>query len=164
MKFWIDTEFDDSGPEVELISLGAVAEDGREFYAISTDFNPAIVKPFVKENVLPHLEPRDSSVWKPVSVISAEFLAFVGQEPAEFWGFIATYDWYLLTQLLFGGLDGLPSNWPFECWDLHQWAWQLGNPELPLDDGLIHHSLSDAHLHRKIYEFLAEHERKKQKE
>ena len=37
-------------------------------------------------------------------------IAFVGDEPAEFWSLIATYDWYLVTRLLFGGLDRLPSN------------------------------------------------------
>ncbi len=161
MRFWLDTEFDDGGREVELISLGVVAEDGREFYAISTDFDPATVKPWVRENVLPHLEPRDSAVWKPLSAIAAEFLNFVGGEPAEFWSLIATYDWYLLTRLLFGGLDDLPSNWPFECWDLHQWAWHLGDPPRPSDEGLKHHALADAHRHRRIFEFLAEYERRK---
>ncbi len=159
MRFWLDTEFDDAGDEVELISLGAVAEDGREFYAISTAFDPATVKPWVREHVLPHLEPRDSPVWKSPSSIAEEFLEFVGNEPAEFWSFIATYDWYLLTRLLFGGLDDLPRNWPFECWDLHQWAWHLGNPPLPSRDGLVHHALADAHYHRRVYEALAEYDR-----
>ena len=84
MRFWIDTEHDESAPEPILISLGAVAEDGREFYAISTEFEPATVKPFIKEHVLPYLEPRDSPVWKPLSTIASEFLVFVGEEPAEF--------------------------------------------------------------------------------
>ena len=78
MKFWLDTEFDDSGGDLNPISLGAVAEDGREFYAVSTDFDPDSAKPWVKDNVLPLLEPRDSPVWKPPSTIAAEILSFVG--------------------------------------------------------------------------------------
>ncbi len=163
MRFWLDTEYYDDGKEVALISLGAVAEDDREFYAISTDFDPDAVKPWIKENVLPHLAPRESPAWKPLTSIATQFLDFVGDEPAEFWSFIATYDWYLVTRVLFSGLDDLPSNWPFECWDLHQWAWHLGNPQLPLSEDDIHHALEDARLHRRIYDFLAQYEQTNQK-
>ena len=99
MRFWLDTEYEDSGAQLELISLGAVAEDGREFYAISTEFDPSRVKPWVKENVLPHLAPRESSVWKPLHTIGTEFVAFVGEEPAEFWSLIATADWHMVVQV-----------------------------------------------------------------
>jgi hypothetical protein len=82
-------------------------------------------------------------------------IAFVGDEPAEFWSLIATYDWYLVTRLLFGGLDRLPSNWPFECWDLYQWEWRLGFPASPPFEGREHHALDDARWARRIYESLA---------
>ena len=52
MRFWLDTEYYDDGKEVALISLGAVAEDDREFYAISTDFDPDAVKPWIKRECL----------------------------------------------------------------------------------------------------------------
>jgi hypothetical protein len=48
MKYVIDTEFVEgtqkklfgiTKPTIDLISIGIVAEDGREYYAISTDFN-----------------------------------------------------------------------------------------------------------------------------
>lgn len=49
MKYYIDTEFiegsqkgwlgRDTKPTIDLISIGIVAEDGREYYAISKDFN-----------------------------------------------------------------------------------------------------------------------------
>ena len=70
MKYWLDTEFDDSGDNLDMISIGTIAEDGREFYAVSTDFDPDSVKPWVKENVLPLLEPTDSPVWKSSSTIA----------------------------------------------------------------------------------------------
>ena len=98
-------------------------------------------------------------MWKSPSAIASEFLAFVGDEPAEFWSLIATYDWYLLTRLLFGGLDRLPSNWPFECWDLHQWEWRLGNPPRPPFEGRQHHALDDARHHQRVYQFLVDLER-----
>jgi len=53
MKYFIDTEFlegtqdktflgfkySKTKPTIDLISIGIVAEDGREYYAISKDFN-----------------------------------------------------------------------------------------------------------------------------
>lgn len=163
MKFWIDTEFDDSGGKLDLISLAAVSEDDREFYAISSDFEPGKVKPWVKDNVLPHLEARDSDCWRPLHEIGQAFLAYVGEEPAEFWSYNPTYDWYLITWHCFAGWDNLPSNWPFECWDLGQWAWHLGSPTLPVQQQGAHHALADAHFHRQIYEFLAQYEKQYKK-
>ena len=40
MRFFYDTEFIDNGRTIELISIGVAAEDGREYYGISTEFNP----------------------------------------------------------------------------------------------------------------------------
>jgi hypothetical protein len=43
MKYFLDTEFAETGgtenPTIDLISLGIVAEDGREYYAESSQFN-----------------------------------------------------------------------------------------------------------------------------
>lgn len=38
MKIFYDTEFVDDGETIELVSIGMVAEDGREYYAVSNDF------------------------------------------------------------------------------------------------------------------------------
>ena len=37
MKYWIDTEFIERPCTIDLISVGLVAEDGREFYAESSE-------------------------------------------------------------------------------------------------------------------------------
>jgi len=39
MRYWYDTEFIEDGSTIDLISIGIVAEDGREYYAISTEFS-----------------------------------------------------------------------------------------------------------------------------
>jgi hypothetical protein len=33
MRYWLDTEFIEDGHTIDLISIGIVAEDGRELYA-----------------------------------------------------------------------------------------------------------------------------------
>ncbi len=39
MKYFIDTEFIDSPGFLQLISIGVVAENGEEFYAVSSEYN-----------------------------------------------------------------------------------------------------------------------------
>ncbi len=61
MKYFIDTEFIEgfrksifgkSRHFIDLISIGIVAEDGREYYAISNEFNYKDADKWVKENVI----------------------------------------------------------------------------------------------------------------
>lgn len=52
MKYWFDTEFIEDGKTIDLISIGIVAEDGREYYAVSNNFNPKKASEWVLENVL----------------------------------------------------------------------------------------------------------------
>ena len=40
VRYFYDTEFIDDGRTIELISIGVAAEDGREYYAVSTEFDP----------------------------------------------------------------------------------------------------------------------------
>ena len=39
MRIFYDTEFLDDGKTIDLISIGMVAEDGRELYAVSSEFD-----------------------------------------------------------------------------------------------------------------------------
>lgn len=65
MKYFFDTEFIEGFHKplfgkrrhfIDLISIGIVAEDGREYYAISNEFNPNDADKWVKENVIGKLE------------------------------------------------------------------------------------------------------------
>jgi hypothetical protein len=59
------------GPKypIDLISIGIVAEDGREYYAQSCEFEPAKASAWVKGNVILHLDtcpytlPSRATVW-----------------------------------------------------------------------------------------------------
>ena len=61
MKYFIDTEFIEGFHKplfgkkrhyIDLISIGIVCEDGREFYAISNEYNYNKASEWVKENVI----------------------------------------------------------------------------------------------------------------
>jgi hypothetical protein len=54
MLIFLDTEFT-SFDHPELISMGLVGEDGREFYAERTDYQRDACSDFVLETVLPLL-------------------------------------------------------------------------------------------------------------
>lgn len=57
MRFWYDTEFLEDGRTIDLISIGIVAEDGREFYAVNRDAPWRRIKrhEWLMANVVPHL-------------------------------------------------------------------------------------------------------------
>lgn len=72
MKYFIDTEFIEGFHKplfgkrrhfIDLISIGIVAEDGREYYAISNEFNPKDADDWVKENVISKLPERNVSYY-----------------------------------------------------------------------------------------------------
>lgn len=57
MRYFYDTEFLEDGSTIDLISIGIVSEDGREYCAVNSDMPlDRIVKhDWLVHNVLPHL-------------------------------------------------------------------------------------------------------------
>ena len=55
MRFFYDCEFIEDGTTIDLVSIGVVGEDGREFYAVSTEFDGGRAGAWVRANVLPKL-------------------------------------------------------------------------------------------------------------
>lgn len=60
MKYFLDTEFIEDGSTIDLISIGIVCEDGREFYALNFDCDFSKANDWVKHNVLIHLPARNN--------------------------------------------------------------------------------------------------------
>lgn len=90
-KYFIDTEFIEDGRVIDLVSIGIVADDGREYYAISTEFNESKASDWVKENVFSKLPPcnplptevspriwEESRAWKDKETIKHEVAEFLG--------------------------------------------------------------------------------------
>jgi len=126
LRYWYDTEFIEDGKTIDLISIGIVAEDGREYYAISTAFNASKASDWVKKNVLAHLPPRspnpayespriveEARAWRNRVDIALDLLAFCSPEKygkPEFWGYYSAYDHVALCQL-YGTMMGLPRGY-----------------------------------------------------
>ena len=156
MKYFYDTEFIEDGKTIDLISIGIVAEDGREFYAISTEFDETKADEWVKENVLAKLPERNSNphpLWKRREQIRHDIVNFIGEDKPEFWAYYADYDHVVLCQL-FGRMIDLPDGYPMYTKDIKQLCDDKGNPRLPEQGDGEHNALEDAKWNMKCYEFL----------
>lgn len=150
MRYFLDTEFIERPGLLDLISIGIVCEDGRTYYAVSSEFNAAEAHPWVIENVIAKLPPRE--MWKPRAQIGAEIRAFVTGKP-QFWAYFADYDWVLFCWLQ-GRMIDLPKGWPMFCMDLKQSMVERGisKDALPKqDDATAHDALADAQWLRNAW-------------
>lgn len=151
MRIWFDTEFHENGSTIDLISIGAVREDGKEYYAeVRGSDAIALRTPWLKDNVWPHL--LGPGAQKSKMEIAADLFSFFEAKP-EIWAFYADYDWVALCQL-FGTMMSLPEGWPMFCLDIKQYATMLGNPELPDPTSADHHALNDAIWAKQAWQFL----------
>jgi hypothetical protein len=58
VRYWLDTEFIAAPYSIDLISIGLVAEDGREFYAESNEVDWSKANLWTLANVRPQLDGR----------------------------------------------------------------------------------------------------------
>ncbi|MEX2290696.1 MAG: polyadenylate-specific 3'-exoribonuclease AS [Mycobacteriales bacterium] len=154
MRVWYDAEFSTTAPDIGLVSLGAVIEDGREFYAVSTEFDAEAAHPWVKKNVLPQLPPPGDPAWMSRIELREALLRFLGAEPV-LWAWYGAYDHVALCQL-WGSMPELPRALPRVTLDVRQLWEHLGRPPLPVQDGGLHHALDDARHVKVRWEALAE--------
>lgn len=152
MKYFINTEFIEGfhkplfGKErhfIDLISIGIIAEDGRTYYAISTEFNAKKSDKWVADNVISKLprrsvsfydsprEREESLLWKSNRRIADDIRRFVFDKQInfekgnlkwnnpEFYAYYADYDWVVFCSL-FGRMIDLPTGFPMYCRDLKQ--------------------------------------------
>jgi hypothetical protein len=160
MRNYLDCEFIDDGRTIELISIAIVAEDGRELYEVSSEFDPKQAGDFVRENVLPKLPPKDT--WKTRRQIRDAVKAFLlddgdGSKP-EIWAYFGAYDWVALAQL-FGPMVDLPKGMPHFAMDVKQEMERLGleKSQVPrLDDSEAHDALADARWTKRVHDFIRE--------
>lgn len=154
MKYFIDTEFIESGPghPIELLSIAVVAEDGREFYGVNSEADTINASEWVKANVLPFL--GDGARCNR-NGLARYLLALTRDDPKpEFWGWCCGFDYVLVSQLI--GFNNWPDGWPYYFRDIQQladgWGELLtGDNALP-EDG--HNALSDAKQIQRLYNRL----------
>lgn len=219
MNYYLDFEFIEGFHKpflgkrrhfIDLISVGIVCEDGREYYAISNEFKAKNASQWVKENVISKLPPRydweevggpvspfttgsfeepsmrlvENRLYKSNKQIADEIAEFCGcfreqlfwrtNQPVNFYGYYADYDWVLFCSL-FGTMMDLPKGFPKLCMDLKQtciekfttyvnlpgeshgdhkiWTPYYHHPNYPPQSN-EHNALDDARWNKKLHEFI----------
>ncbi|MGB3696775.1 MAG: polyadenylate-specific 3'-exoribonuclease AS [Gordonia sp. (in: high G+C Gram-positive bacteria)] len=145
MRYFYDTEFIEDGTTIELVSIGVIGEDGREFYAVSTEFDPAKAGDWVRSNVLDKLPSPADKAWRSRRAIRESLFEFL-TEPAdrvELWAWVGAYDHVVLCQL-WGSMTELPREMPRFTRELRQHWEAAGRPELPPAPANAHDALADA--------------------
>lgn len=176
MRYFYDTEFIEDGRTIDLVSIGIVSEDGREYYAVNRNVHwERVANPqfsWIRANVWPHL-PTTGPGQLPISKyhpdvkdkvqIAEEILKFVRLDPKadeapeiELWADYCAYDHVALCQL-WGRMVDLPSGMPFRTNDIMQLAQSLGVKESAFPKqkpDTIHHALYDARHNREVFSCL----------
>lgn len=162
MKYTYDTEFLEDGKTLELISIGMVAEDGREYYAINCEapwFRIA-KHDWLVANVAKHLPMRASGRWftewhphdldfshpsmgKLAEIRTGLLDFFKDDDRVELWADYGAYDHVVLMQL-WGPMVNKPAVLPYFTHDLQQLAEAHPDVELPPDPADAHNALADA--------------------
>ena len=147
-RYFYDCEFIEDGLTVDLVSIGVVDEFGREFYAVSTQFDDSKAVPWVRRNVLDKLPSPADPAWRSRERIRDDLYEFLVEpvrgraETLELWAWYAAYDHVVLAQL-WGAMPALPREIPRFTKDLRQRWDDLGRPALPEARGR-HDALVDA--------------------
>ena len=176
MRYWYDLEFLEDGKTIEPISIGVVAQDGREYYAVVEDapWDRILQHEWLMQHVVPHLpieisrpQPWEidtpvqltfavSRIVKPRRQIAQElsnFFADDGSTP-ELWTWYGAYDHVALMQF-WGPMIDRPPHMPMFSHDLKSVAelflptdWE--RPVQPEEDE--HNALFDARWNRACWE------------
>lgn len=169
MKYFFDTEFIEDGKTIDLISIGIVAEDGRELYLLNYDCDHSMASDWVKANVLNYLPEKIEANYGYANEIFDKYKDKIALQQSvsgfcdpvkygnpEFWAAWAAYDWVAFCQL-FGRMIDLPDGYPYYCRDVIQWTDQLGlaREVLPPSTPNEHHALADAHWVKRAYEMVS---------
>jgi 3' exoribonuclease, RNase T-like len=157
------------GESLDLISIGLVSADGREYYAVNSEANWAKVADhrWLCESVVPHLPlsskgirkstPAEgsgngwrfsvdlsSTLVRPRWVIAnevREFILAADGEP-ELWADSAAHQFVVLCQL-WGTVPRRPAGIPSWTHDVRQEIERVGNPTIPPLEGLAAHTALD---------------------
>ncbi|MGH3735408.1 MAG: polyadenylate-specific 3'-exoribonuclease AS, partial [Micromonosporaceae bacterium] len=125
-RYFYDCEFIEDGTTIDLVSIGVVDEHGREFYAISTEFDDSKAIRWVRRNVLDKLPSPGDPSWRSRERIREELYEFLvtplrekQSDRLELWAWFAGYDHVALCQL-WGPMTALPRAIPRFTKDLRQ--------------------------------------------
>ena len=161
-RYFYDCEFIEDGRLIDLVSIGVVDEHGREFYAVSTEFDGARALPWVRRHVLDKLPSPADRAWRSRTRIRDDLHTFLTEplrtgadDAIELWAWYAAYDHVALAQL-WGAMPALPRVIPRFTKDLRQRWDDVGRPVLPPGGADRHDALADARHNLARWQVLSQ--------
>lgn len=182
-KIFYDTEFIEDGKTIDLISIGMVDDQGREFYAANRDapWKRIAAHPWLPENVVRHLPLLHGDArmdWslsrgamrrnpcmldfahphmKSRATVAQGVLDFLAPSEdwhdLELWAYYGAYDHVVLAQL-WGTMMHLPEGVPMFTHELMQEWMRAGCPAKPLEPTDQHNALADARWNRDLHRVI----------
>jgi hypothetical protein len=158
-KLFFDTEFTGLHQNTTLVSIGIVAEDGRELYHHLSDYDYGQIDNWLRKNVLANLGSAP-----PIRTIQLrEIIEFfiTPYERVELWGDCQSWDWVLFVNL-WGHAFGVPEKIYYIPFDISTLMAAKGiDPDINREEfsGLVgnpqkHNALWDAKVIKACYEKL----------
>lgn len=164
MRVYFDTEFTGLRQRTTLISIGAISDEGQEFYAELTDYDRSQVDGWLEKNVIAHLRLKGKGAPAMIGVnhemrgtreqVALALRWWLGQwKHVEMWSDCYAYDWVLFCEL-FGGAFGVPKNVYYIPFDLSTLLMVKGvDPDVNREafagmEGDKHNALHDARVIR----------------
>jgi hypothetical protein len=172
VKIFHDWEFLEDGQRIYPISVGMVADDGRELYLVNGEMPASLIAdhPFLMEHVVPHLPTRDDYVAgqmvgrsvdsshpdvMPLHYIRTKVLEFIVATPdPELWAWYSAFD-HVCLAWQFGPMVAMPPVIPWFTNDIRTLALLAGPASMidrPKHTGREHHALDDAKHDRELFE------------
>lgn len=176
-KWFYDTEFHEDGNTIDFISIGMVSEHGKEYYAVSNEFDTRRVAKnnWLMDNVMssiPHEKfvvqdfhgarvVRDiyvtpgPNVKSKVEIAEDIYKLTVLDDPQgpEFWAWFSAYDHVCLAQL-WGKMIELPHGVPMRTNDIGTLVDLAGGIRTPPQPNGHHNALDDARHNVVRYDYL----------
>lgn len=164
-RYFLDTEFNQEVEPIQLISLGLVCEDGREFYAVSNEFDEPACDDWLQQHVLPNLRslPGPDYISRGgeyfcgrLECMRIALENFLGADKNPvFYGYYSAYDFYLFSRLW--GFLKMPEHFPKYCIDLKQALDHLNWNDWYKKPAVLqpeHHALVDARWNRLLFDSI----------
>lgn len=183
-RYFYDTEFIEDGRTIDLISIGIVCEDGREYYAVASDapWDRIRKHDWLMRNVVPslpvasrpsldsYLKSSPNAYPKPSTDLVGPDLTDTRVKPKwvianEVRDFLLStaepelWAWYaaydhVVLCQLWGRMVRLPGGLPMWTNDLKQECARLGDPRMPEQAEGEHNALADARHVRDMFGWL----------
>lgn len=156
MKIFFDTEFTGLHQGTTLISIGMIAEDGRELYCELNDYDKTQIDDWLQDNVIENLHNTNPINTEQLRKTIEGFIE--PYDKVEIWSDCLSYDWVLFNQI-FGHAFNIPKSIYYIPFDLSSMLKIYGyDPDIDrklfseMGNETKHNALSDAKMVKACYD------------